>query len=87
MLGGALVAGFAAYYGSVLMMLVAFVIAAPVSAYLLNQWLEAFAYRIPLGPIYFGGSFLLLAGISFLTVGLQSYKASVENPVNNLRNL
>jgi putative ABC transport system permease protein len=73
--------------GYIRLMLVAFVIAVPISAYLLNQWLEAFAYRISLGPVYFGGAFLLLAGISFVTVGLQSYKASVENPVNNLRSL
>ncbi|MEI9917675.1 MAG: ABC transporter permease [Bacteroidota bacterium] len=73
--------------GYIRLMLVAFVIAVPLSAYLLNQWLEAFAYRISLGPVYFGGAFLLLAMIAFITVGLQSYKASVENPVNNLRNL
>jgi putative ABC transport system permease protein len=73
--------------GYVKLMLVALVIAVPASVFLLNQWLEAFAYRITLGPVYFGGAFLLLAMIAFITVGLQSYKASVENPVKNLRNL
>ena len=73
--------------GYIRLMIVAFVIAVPVSGLLLNQWLEAFAYRISIGPLYYAAAFGVLATISFITIGLQSYKASVENPVNNLRSL
>jgi putative ABC transport system permease protein len=73
--------------GYVRLMFVAFPIALPISAYMLDQWLQAFAYRIAIGPMYYAAAFALLAIVSFVTVGLQSYKASVENPINNLRSL
>lgn len=73
--------------GYVRLMVVAFVVAVPVSGYMLNRWLEAFAYRIDIGPLYYIVSFGLLTFTAFATVALQSYKASVENPVKNLRTL
>lgn len=73
--------------GYVRLMIVAFIVAVPLSAYMLNQWLEAFAYRISIGPWYYALAFGLMAVISFTTVALQSYKASIENPVRNLRTL
>jgi hypothetical protein len=64
---------------------VAFTVAAPLSYYLMNKWLQDYENRIPLGA----GVFLLAAGvtvlIAFLTVGYRSVRAATANPVKALR--
>jgi putative ABC transport system permease protein len=67
------------------LILIAFVFAVPLGWYIMNNWLESFAYRTTLGI----GTFLLAGGlallISWITVSYQSIKAAVKNPVNSLR--
>jgi putative ABC transport system permease protein len=67
------------------LILVAFIIAIPISFYATNQWLQKFPYRIEVTPMLFikAGLFILL--ISLLTVGIQSLKATRTNPVNALK--
>ena len=68
------------------LVLVALLIAVPVSYVIMNRWLEDFAYRITLGASTFlmaGGIALLIA---WLTIGFQSVRAAVANPVDSLRN-
>ncbi len=68
-----------------ILVLIAFVIAAPVAWWFMSGWLENFAYRIPQGWDVFavaGGSALLIA---LLTISLRAYQASVANPVESLR--
>ena len=64
---------------------IAFLIAAPVSYLLLNGWLSQYEYRIPIGPAIF----LISLGASvFIALGTTSYrslKAATANPVNSLR--
>lgn len=65
---------------------IGFVIAVPVSWYVMNRWLADFAYRIEINPLVFlmaGGLVLLVA---ILTVSWQAVKAAFMNPVNSLRN-
>ena len=66
--------------------LIAFVLATPISWYILNQWLADYSYCITLSPFYFivGGLFCLV--ISALTVFYQSRKAANANPVKFLKN-
>jgi predicted permease len=68
-----------------LLVLLAFGLAAPAAWYATNQWLQEFAYRI--NPAWWG---LALAGsitlvIALLTIGAQSMKAALANPANSLR--
>ena len=67
------------------LVLIAFVLATPVSWWLMNNWLQSFAYRIMPGV----GSFLLAGAaalsIAWLTVSYQSIKAALVNPVKSLR--
>lgn len=60
-------------------------IAIPITWYFLSGWLENFAYRISIQWTVF----LVAAGLSiliaFLTVGSQSLKAAIRNPVKALR--
>jgi len=64
---------------------IAFLIALPVAYYILNKWLENFAYRTRLSWWIYGlaGVFALI--IALLTVSWQSWKAASQNPVKALR--
>lgn len=64
---------------------VAFLIATPVAAYLMNSWLEGFAYKTDLSWWIFALAGLLALGISLLTVSLQSWNAASRNPVEALK--
>jgi ABC-type antimicrobial peptide transport system permease subunit len=68
-----------------LLILLSFFIAFPIAHYLMEGWLQNFAYRIEIGYWIFiivGLSMLFLA---FLTVSIQSIKAALANPVDTLR--
>lgn len=84
---GASVAGLVALLGKdfLKLVLLGFVIAVPVGWYVMNQWLQAFASRIEIGP----GVFLLAGGVAILiaiaTVSWQSVRAALANPVESLR--
>lgn len=64
---------------------ISLLIALPLGWYLMNGWLENFAYRMELGWWIFalaGGMAIIVA---VLTVGVQSGKAALANPVESLR--
>ena len=67
------------------LVLIAFIIAAPLAYFVVRRWLEGFAYHISLGP----GLFLLAGGlvllIAWLTISYQSIKAALADPVKSLR--
>jgi putative ABC transport system permease protein len=64
---------------------IAFFIAIPLGWYMMDNWLQSFAYHIELGPgvFMFAGAVSVL--IAWLTVSYQSIKAAIVNPVNSLR--
>jgi len=64
---------------------IAFVIATPVAWYMMNKWLEDFAYKTELSWWIFALSGLLALGIALLTVSWQSWRAATRNPVEALR--
>ena len=61
------------------------VIATPLAWYLMQQWLEGFAYHIGLSWWVFLLAGLLAVAIAVLTVSIQSLKAAWMNPVKSLR--
>jgi hypothetical protein len=65
---------------------IALVLAAPLAWYAVQWWLADFAYRITPGWWMFGLAGTLALGIALLTVGYQSMKAALANPVDSLRN-
>ena len=64
---------------------IAFTIAAPLAWYVMQNWLQDFEYRIPLGPELFLVAVGFTLAIAFLTVGYRSIKAALMNPVKSLR--
>jgi putative ABC transport system permease protein len=65
--------------------LIAIVIALPVSFYLIDEWLQRFAYSIDLEMWFFVAAGLIAVLIAVLTVGGQSIRASLANPTTCLK--
>ena len=63
----------------------AILLAFPISYVVIEQWLNTFAYRIDLDWRYFLGAGLIAMAITWITVGMQAYKAARVNPVKCLR--
>jgi putative ABC transport system permease protein len=67
------------------LVLIGFVLAIPVTLYVMNKWLENFAYRTEIGVGIFAMAGLMAVVIALATVSWQSIKAAVANPVKSLR--
>ncbi|MCR9251021.1 MAG: FtsX-like permease family protein [bacterium] len=65
--------------------ILAAVIALPIGFWLMNNWLEQFAYQFEFGLFVFAGPLLIIAAITLLTIGYRALKASLLNPVECLR--
>jgi putative ABC transport system permease protein len=67
------------------LVLIAFVVAAPVSWIVMNKWLENFAYRINIGWWTMAVAALTVIVVTILTISIQAVKAAIANPVKSLR--
>jgi putative ABC transport system permease protein len=67
------------------LVLLAAVIAFPVAWWLMNNWLQSFAYRITIQWWVFAVATLLAIILAFITISFQSVKAALANPVKSLR--
>ena len=68
------------------LVLLAFVIAAPVTWFLMREFLQEYAYHVELSPLVFVLTGVLALLIAWLTISYQSIKAALANPVKSLRN-
>lgn len=73
-------------YDFVKLILLAFIIAVPVSVYAVNLWLDGYAQRIELGVLGFVMAAIISFGIALVTIAFQSVKTGRLNPVETLRN-
>jgi putative ABC transport system permease protein len=64
---------------------VAIVIAIPVAWFVMNKWLQDFAYRISIEWWMFALAGLLALMITLITISFQAIKAAIANPVKSLR--
>ncbi|MCW3107776.1 MAG: acidobacterial duplicated orphan ABC-type permease-like protein [Segetibacter sp.] len=67
------------------LVIIAVVIASPVAWWLMNKWLQNFAYRITIQWWMFAAAGLLAIAIALVTVSFQAIKAAIANPVKSLR--
>ncbi|GAA4447010.1 ABC transporter permease [Nibrella saemangeumensis] len=65
--------------------LVAILLASPIAWYVMNRWLQDFAYKISLEWWVFALAGVMAIVIALLTVSFQSIKAALMNPVKSLR--
>jgi putative ABC transport system permease protein len=67
------------------LVLFAFVVAAPLSYYLMDQWLQSFAYRIEISWWILALGAAISMAIALLTIGFQTIKTAMANPIESLR--
>jgi putative ABC transport system permease protein len=68
-----------------ILIVISFVIAMPAAWYMMTEWLQNFAYRIPLTGGVFVLAIVASTGIAWITVGYKAIKAALVNPVRSLR--
>ena len=68
-----------------LLVAVANLISWPASYFIMNKWLQNFAYRIDIGLWVFALAIALSLFIALLTISFQTIKAATANPVDSLR--
>lgn len=68
------------------MVTIACILACPVAWWGMNKWLQSFAYRISLSWWLFALAAGIALLIALITVGFQSVRAALANPVKSLRN-
>lgn len=69
----------------IVLIIIASLIAFPISWWALHKWLQDFAYRINVPWLAFLGAALLALIVALLTVSIQAIKAALKNPVKSLR--
>lgn len=67
------------------LVLISFVIAAPVAWFAMNSWLKNYTYKITIGWDIFASAGLLAIFIAVFTVSYQSIRAAIANPARSLR--
>jgi putative ABC transport system permease protein len=67
------------------LVIIAFVMAAPLAYYVMHAWLQDFAYRINIEWWVFAIAGLLAVFIALFTISFQAIKVAIANPVKSLR--
>jgi len=67
------------------LILIGFVAGSALAGYAMSEWLDRFAYKISIHPLYFVSALVLLMISTLITVGYQLYTASKANPIIALR--
>ena len=67
------------------LIVIAFVIAAPLAWLGMNQWLEVFAYRITIAWWMYAMAGAIVLLVAFITISFQTLRAAMANPVKSLR--
>lgn len=70
---------------TVRLVLIANLVACPAAYFIMQRWLQDFAYRAEMSPAIFVLACLLTVTIALLTVGYRAVKAALANPVDALR--
>ncbi len=67
------------------LVILALLVATPVSWWLMHKWLEGFAYRVKVSPFIFVATCIIAILVALATICLQAIRAARVNPVKSLR--
>ncbi len=67
------------------LVLIAFVIAVPLTWWLMNNWLEKYPYRVNISGWLFGAVGIIILLLTLVVVSLNTMRAAIANPVKSLR--
>ncbi|OOQ59602.1 ABC transporter permease [Mucilaginibacter pedocola] len=73
------------YKDFAMLVLISFLISAPIGWYAISKWLDGYAFRISINPVLFIVPFLSVLVIAFATVSWLSVRAALTNPVKSLK--
>jgi putative ABC transport system permease protein len=68
-----------------LLIVLSFVLASPVTYWLLSKWLESFAYRVTINPLLFALGGIVALAIALATISYHTVRSARANPVKALR--
>lgn len=69
----------------VILIILSFLVAVPISYYFMHNWLQHYSYRTPLSWWIFIAAGVGALVITLITVSFQSIKAAIANPIKSLR--
>ena len=69
-----------------LLLVIGFVLAAPIGGFLMENWLRGYAYKVNISWWVFALTLSLVCVITLITISFQSLRAVSVNPVKSLRN-
>jgi ABC-type antimicrobial peptide transport system permease subunit len=67
------------------LMVIAFLVAAPLAYLYMHSWLDTFAYRSSPGIVLFAVAGMIALVLGIFTVTFKSYQAATANPIKTLR--
>ena len=67
------------------LIIIAFIISAPIAWYIMHQWLQNYTYRIPLSSSIFILAIVCSILIAWITVAYRAIKTATANPVKSLK--
>ncbi|MCF3107472.1 ABC transporter permease [Niabella sp. CC-SYL272] len=67
------------------LVMIAFVIAVPLTWWLMYHWLQKYTYHIHISILVFAAVGVLVLLLALLVVGLNTFRAAMANPVRSLR--
>jgi putative ABC transport system permease protein len=65
--------------------LIAFIIASPITYYLLKEWLQGYAFQTDITIWMFVLPAMIIMAVAMITISIQTIKAASANPVKSLR--
>lgn len=68
-----------------IILVICFILSAPVAFYGVYRWLENFAYRTPMYWWVFLAAFIIVSVITFITVTFQNWHVANSNPVESIK--
>jgi putative ABC transport system permease protein len=67
------------------LVIIAFIIAAPLAWWAMNNWLQDFAYRTSMSWWVFAACGISMVVLAIVVLGLRTIKAAIANPIKSLR--
>ena len=68
-----------------ILLIIGFIIAAPMAYFGVNKWLQVFAYKTPMHWWVFATTFLIVVSLTSAIVTFQSHRAANANPIDSIK--
>ncbi len=73
------------YKEFMILVIIGFLLAIPLSYYAISDWLESFVYSIEISPVAYLIGLVIITVLVFATISRTAFKAAMSNPINAIR--